>query len=126
MIFSLHSGTIPPVLNPNRVHPWHPLDTPELTGLPESIRDFRHGMIRIARQLVQPQRKGESFRLEPLKNNKPRTLTPAPFVMHVLHEHRAKQQNAGHGAEAMRLESAGRMQRFVVGVMPPKQSGAPW
>ena len=98
----------------------HPLDTPELITLLESIKgheyealikvaiftgmrsgellgltwdcvDFGHGMIRITRQLVQPRRKGESFRFGTLKNDKPRTLTPAPFVMNVLREHRAKQ-----------------------------------
>ena len=75
----------------------HPLDTPELITLLESIKgheyealikvaiftgmrsgellgltwdcvDFEHGMIRITRQLVQPRRKGESFRFGTLKN----------------------------------------------------------
>ena len=98
----------------------HPLDTPELITLLESIKgheyealikvaiftgmrsgellgltwdcvDFEHGMIRITRQLVQPRRKGESFCFGTLKNDKPRTLTPAPFVMNVLREHRAEQ-----------------------------------
>ena len=88
----------------------HPLDTPELITLPESIKgheyealikvaiftgmrsgellgltwgcvDFGHGMIR----------KGESFRFGTLKNDKPRTLTPAPFVMNGLRKHRVEQ-----------------------------------
>ena len=63
----------------------------EILGLTWDCVDFEHGMIRITRQLVQPRRKGESFRFGTLKNDKPRTLTPAPFVMNVLREHRAEQ-----------------------------------
>lgn len=99
----------------------HPLDTPELTKLMEVIHgeeyealitvaiftgmrsgellgltwdsvDFENGLVRVTKQLVQPRKKGEVFRFGTLKNEKPRTLSPAPFVMQVLKEHKRQQQ----------------------------------
>ena len=98
----------------------HPLDTPDLTKLMESMKgheyeplilvalftgmrsgeilgltwdcvDFDNGLIRVVKQLVQPRKRGEKFRFGTLKNDKPRTLTPAPFVMDVLKNHKEKQ-----------------------------------
>ncbi len=99
----------------------HPLDTPDLSKLMESMKgheyealitvaiftgmrsgellgltwdcvDFENGLIRVCKQLVQPRKRGEKFRYGTLKNDKPRTLTPAPFVMDVLKAHKEKQK----------------------------------
>ena len=99
----------------------HPLDTPELAKFMEAIHgeeyealitvaiftgmrsgellgltwdcvDFENGLIRVAKQLLQPRKKGEVFRFGTLKNEKPRTLSPAPFVMQVLKNHKRQQQ----------------------------------
>ncbi|MBR6954157.1 MAG: site-specific integrase [Clostridia bacterium] len=98
----------------------HPLDTPDLKKLLESIHgdeyealiltaiftgmrsgellgltwdciDFENGIIRVVKQLVQPRKKGRSFSFGTPKNGKGRTLTPAPFVMEVLKEHKKAQ-----------------------------------
>ena len=98
----------------------HPLDTPDLSKLMESMKgheyealimvalftgmrsgellgltwdcvDFENGLIRVNKQLVQPRKRGEKFRYGTLKNDKPRTLTPAPFVINVLREHKDQQ-----------------------------------
>lgn len=63
----------------------------ELLGLTWDRVDFRRGTIRIDRQLLRPRKKGEAFKLGPLKNDKPRTITPAPFVFETLKEHRKAQ-----------------------------------
>lgn len=99
----------------------HPLDTPDLSKLMESMKgheyealitvaiftgmrsgellgltwdcvDFENGLIRVSKQLVQPRKRGDQFRFGTLKNDKPRTLTPAPFVMDVLKAHKEKQK----------------------------------
>ena len=98
----------------------HPLDTPDLSKLMESMKgheyealimvalftgmrsgellgltwdcvDFENGLIRVNKQLVQPRKRGEKFSYGTLKNDKPRTLTPAPFVINVLREHKDQQ-----------------------------------
>ena len=61
----------------------------ELLGLPWECIDFKRGVILIKRQLQR--RKGGECYLSPLKNNKTRTITPAPWVMQLLYSHRAKQ-----------------------------------
>ena len=98
----------------------HPLDTPELKKLLNSIQgdenealiitaiftgmrsgeligltwdcvDFENGIIRVTKQLVQPRKKGASFAFGTPKNGKGRTLTPAPFVMEILKKHKKEQ-----------------------------------
>ena len=98
----------------------HPLDTPDLKKLLESIHgdeyealiltaiftgmrsgellgltwdciDFENGIIRVVKQLVQPRKKGRSFSFGTPKNGKGRTLSPAPFVMEVLKAHKKAQ-----------------------------------
>lgn len=64
----------------------------ELLGLTWDCVDFENGLIRVAKQLLQPRKKGEVFRFGTLKNEKPRTLSPAPFVMQVLKNHKKQQQ----------------------------------
>jgi integrase len=63
----------------------------ELLGLTWDRVDFKRGTIRIDRQLLRPRKKGDEFRFGPLKNDKPRTITPAPFVIETLKEHRKAQ-----------------------------------
>lgn len=61
----------------------------ELLGLPWSSVDFEHGTITIKQQL-QKQPDG-SHKLVPTKNDKPRIITPAPFVFDLLRKQHAKQ-----------------------------------
>ena len=63
----------------------------ELIGLTWDCVDLENGLIRVTKQLVQPRRKGEVYRFQSLKNNKPRTITPAPFVIQLLKRHKAEQ-----------------------------------
>ena len=98
----------------------HPLDTPDLKKLMESMHgheyealivvaiftgmrsgellgltwdciDFENGLIRVSKQLVQPRKKGGKFCFGTPKNGKGRTLSPARFVMDVLQEHKKTQ-----------------------------------
>jgi integrase len=63
----------------------------EILGLEWSCIDFERGTITVSKQLSRPRRKGDIYRLTSLKNDKPRTINPAPFVMGLLKEHRRKQ-----------------------------------
>ena len=61
----------------------------ELLGLLWECVDFKRGVILIKQQLQR--REGGERYFAPLKNNKTRTITPAPWVMQLLYSHRAKQ-----------------------------------
>ena len=61
----------------------------EALGLKWDCVDFANGMIRIDKQIQR--RKGGVYLFAPLKNDKARTITPAPYVMQLLRTHRAKQ-----------------------------------
>ena len=50
--------------------------------------DFSGGTILIKQQLQREKKAGGQYQLVPLKNDKPRTITPAPFVMELLRQHR--------------------------------------
>ena len=63
----------------------------ELLGLTWDCIDFDNGIIRVIKQLVQPRKKGRSYTFGTPKNGKGRTLTPAPFVIDVLREHKKAQ-----------------------------------
>lgn len=63
----------------------------ELLGLTWDCIDFSNGIIRVTKQLLQPRRKGRPFAYGTPKNGKGRTLTPVPFVMSVLSEHKKAQ-----------------------------------
>lgn len=64
----------------------------ELLGLTWDCVDFGSGLITIKQQLQQVQVKGDfSYHLSPLKNDKPRTITPAAYVMQLLKNQRTKQ-----------------------------------
>lgn len=63
----------------------------ELLGLLWKNVNFERGTIHIDRQLKRPRRKGEVYRFGPPKNDKERTITPAPSVMEMLREQRHMQ-----------------------------------
>lgn len=63
----------------------------EILGLQWSCVDFDRGTITVNKQLAHPREKGERYRLASLKNDKPRTIQPAPFVMNLLRERRRRQ-----------------------------------
>lgn len=60
----------------------------EILGLQWDCVDFEHGVILIDKQLIQLD---GVYSLAPLKNDKSRTITPAPWVMELLRTHRARQ-----------------------------------
>ena len=60
----------------------------EILGLTWDCVDFNTGTIYIYRQL---QRIDGIYQLVPIKNDKARRITPAPFIMRLLHEHRRTQ-----------------------------------
>ena len=63
----------------------------EILGLQWSCVDFDRGTITIEKQLSRPRVKGEEYRFTSLKNDKPRTVQPAPFVMQILKRQRRRQ-----------------------------------
>lgn len=63
----------------------------EVTGLTWDRIDFDAGTILIDRQLMRERRKGGQYILVAVKNDHPRKLTPAPFVMGLLRQHKSEQ-----------------------------------
>lgn len=63
----------------------------ELLGLQWSCVDFERGIIHVNKQLTRPRTKGDIYRFASLKNDKPRIIRPAPYVMDMLKDHRIKQ-----------------------------------
>ena len=63
----------------------------EALGLLWECVDFEKGTILIKHQLQREKKKNGAYIFAPLKNDKARTITPAPWVMDVLRAHRAKQ-----------------------------------
>ena len=63
----------------------------EILGLQWSCVDFNRGTILIEKQLSRPRVKGEVYRFTSLKNDKPRIVHPAPYVMDVLKRQRRRQ-----------------------------------
>ena len=64
----------------------------ELCGLTWDCVDFDKGLIYVKKQLCPPRGIEKNFRFDTLKNGKPRTLAPAPFVMETLREHKKRQE----------------------------------
>lgn len=63
----------------------------EAIGLTWDGIDFKLGTIKVYRQLQKRPLKDGGFTFSPLKNNKTRTLKPAPFVMKLLEQQRKEQ-----------------------------------
>lgn len=56
-------------------------------GLRWNCVNFEAGTILIEKQLQQEKKKGGAYYFAPLKNDKSRTISPAPFVMQLLKAH---------------------------------------
>ena len=63
----------------------------EILGLGWSAVDFDRGTIRVERQLRKDRKKGGEYYFTTPKNDKPRTIAPAPWLMKILRTHRAAQ-----------------------------------
>ena len=63
----------------------------ELLGLMWDCVDFEKGTILVNKQLRRSQRKSGTYYFSPLKNNKSRTITPAPYVMKLLQAQKVQQ-----------------------------------
>ena len=63
----------------------------ELIGLTWDCVDFENGVICVKKQLLRPRVKGEGYTYGTLKNDKPRTITPANAVMDMLRAHKRRQ-----------------------------------
>lgn len=66
----------------------------EICGLPWSAVDFRKGTITVKQQLCKEKIKGGKHYVAPTKNDKSRTLTPAPFVLEILRRIKREQLGA--------------------------------
>lgn len=74
-----------------------PFDTPEINKLLETLKGHEHeALIKTAlftgMRFCPPRGIEKNFRFDTLKNGKPRTLAPAPFVMETLREHKKRQE----------------------------------
>ncbi len=71
----------------------------EILGLMWDCVNLNNGTMRIDKQLKKEQKKGGTFYFAPPKNDKPRTITIAPWVIDLLRAHKEKQEenrlNAG-------------------------------
>lgn len=63
----------------------------EIIGLTWDCIDFENGSITIRRQLIRRPGKGNGFMFSTLKNDKSRTITPAPFIMQLLKRQKIEQ-----------------------------------
>lgn len=63
----------------------------ELLGLMWSDVDFKAGTITVERQIQREKKKGGTYFFTTLKNDRKRTISPAPWVMRILKSHRAGQ-----------------------------------
>lgn len=63
----------------------------EVMGLMWDCVDFERGTILLDKQLQQEKKKGGQYIFAPLKNDKARIITPAPWVMQTLKHHRTRQ-----------------------------------
>lgn len=63
----------------------------EVMGLTWDCVDFKKGTILINKQLQREKKKGGAYIFAPLKNDKARSITPAPWVMQLLKRQRAQQ-----------------------------------
>lgn len=63
----------------------------EVLGLTWNCVDFLRGTILVEKQLQQEKKKKGKYYLATLKNDKPRSVTPAPWVMQILRKQKLKQ-----------------------------------
>lgn len=74
-----------------KVAPFTGMREGEVLGLMWDCVDFEKGTITIKRQLRREQKKGGAYYITTPKNGKPRTITPAPWVMKLLRSQKARQ-----------------------------------
>lgn len=77
----------------------------EAMGLTWGCVDFKKGAIFIKQQLQQAKGSGGAYYFAPLKNDRTRTITPAPWVMSLLRVHRGKQNELRMKAGKLWAES---------------------
>ena len=65
----------------------------EVTGLTWHCVDFEAGTLHIRQQLQRERKQGSQYKFMSLKNDKPRTITPAPAVMQRLKAEQKKQRD---------------------------------
>ena len=63
----------------------------ELLGLMWNDVDFKAGTITVERQIQREKKKGGTYFFTTLKNDRKRTISPAPWVMRILKSHKARQ-----------------------------------
>ena len=63
----------------------------EILGLKWTDIDFNRGIIIVSKQLSRPRVKGDQYALTSLKNDKTRTIKPAPMAMALLKDHKKAQ-----------------------------------
>ena len=63
----------------------------EASGLTWDCIDFKNGTMKVYQQLQKRTAEDGKYALVPLKNDKPRYITPAPFVMELLQKRRKEQ-----------------------------------
>ena len=89
----------------------------ELLGLMWDCVDFEKGTILINKQLRRSQRKGGTYYFSPPKNNKSRTITPAPYVMKLLQAQKVQQAEqqlmAGPAWEGSGLVFTNELGRYI-------------
>lgn len=73
----------------------------EILGLSWDCVNFTAGTILVRQQLQREKKKDGAYVLVSLKNDKPRSISPAPWVMDVLRKHRAAQAAAQLRAGAL-------------------------
>ena len=66
----------------------------EICGLSWDAVNFRDGVITVKQQLQKEKKKGGVFYIATTKNDKARTITPAPYVMNLLRQVRLRQSEA--------------------------------
>jgi len=64
----------------------------EIMGLTWDCVNFKNGTIMIDKQLIHEKKKGGIYKFAPLKNDKPRRITPPPSVMRILEAVRLRQK----------------------------------
>lgn len=73
----------------------------EALGLTWDCVDFMRGVLNINKQLQKEKKKGGKFMLVSLKNDTPRKITPAPWVMQLLRSQRIRQLEAKENAGSL-------------------------
>ena len=77
----------------------------ELMGLTWDCVDFKAGTILINKQLIKEKKKDGAYKLTPPKNDKPRRISPAPYIMDLLKGYKRTQAENRIKAGSLWVES---------------------